>query len=381
MFRSYKFRLYPTRAQEQRLVEILDRCRELYNAALEQRRDAWRRCGKTLTRFDQGREIRTLDGYKGLNRISEFVLARLDRAFQAFFRRVKAGEVPGYPRFRNRYRFRSFETDTVRATPEALRFAGLRIAWRPWRELPADEEDIRMANIVREADGWHAVVVCRVAPEALQPTGAVVGVDLGLLSLVATSDGETTAAPKFLARAAKRLRRAQRRVSRRKKGSRRRRKAVVLLARQYQRVARTRAHFLHGLSKRLVTEHDVIVVENLGPMGRMGPRSAQGRGMRRAIHDASWGILVSQITYKAESAGRTVVRVDPRGTSQECSGCGHEQRKTLKERVHRCASCGLMLDRDVNAARNILNRGLQLLRGGDGLSGAPTNREHRGLST
>lgn len=375
MIRSFKFRLYPTRAQEARLVEILDRCRELYNAAIEQRSDAWRRCGKSLSAYDQNRELKTLDGYGGLKRVAEQVVARVHRAFAAFFRRVKSGGAPGYPRFKNAARYRSFETDVgIRADAAALSVCRMRIRWKAWALVPP-RDAIRCLRVIREADGWFAVLVCDMEPEPLQPTGAAVGIDVGLLTLVATSDGEKIAPAKHLVRAAKKLARAQRRVSRRRKGSRRRRKAVASLAKHHQRVARSRAHFLHGISKKLVAENDVIAAEDIVPMVSAGGRGAKGHGFRRAIQDASWGILFSQIAYKAESAGRTFVRVDPRGTSQECSACGHKQQKTLQERTHRCAACGLVLDRDVNAAHVILNRALRALRGGDGLSGAPTNRE------
>lgn len=362
MIRTYSFRLYPTVAQEARLEDVLRLQCDLYNVALEQRRDAWKRCGKSVGLYAQQLELKTLDGYKGLKRVSEHTLRRLDRAFKRFF---KGG---GYPRFRSVKRFQSFETDATTATATHVRVIGFTMRWRPWREVP-DRASIRLCRIVRKADGWYASIVCEVSAEPLAPTRRSVGVDVGMLSLVATSDGVVVANPRHLKAAEARLRKAQRRVSRRKKGSRRREKARVLLAKQHLRLARTRAHFLHGISKGLVRDYDVIAMEALS--SGCGTRS---RGNRKAKADAAWGTLRNQVAYKAESAGRVLALVDPKGTSQKCSACGAVVRKALDVRVHSCA-CGLTLDRDVNAARNVLKRALLARRGGAAAVGAPRGSE------
>jgi len=380
VIRAYSFRLCPTPTQELGLDRVRAACCDLYNAALQQRKEAYRRRGKTLSAFAQCLELKEVCADGGpcfgiQQRPLAFTLRRLDDAYAAFFRRAKAGGTPGFPRFRAKERFNTFETDRFQVTDRRLRLLGLSIRWRPWREIPP-KNALKMVRVTRKADGWYAAVVCEVEARPLPKTGRSVGLDLGLLSLVATSDGETMVIDPALKAKERRLRRWQRIVSRRKKGSNRRRKARGILARRHLELARSRKHHLDNLTLRIVRENDIVVLENLGvkALTRSGPKTAQGRGLRRSMHRASWGELLAQLDGKAEEAGRVVVRVDPRGTSQECSGCGAVVRKALAERVHRCP-CGLTLDRDINAAKVILARGLRLLRGGTAVVDASRRTE------
>lgn len=379
--RTYQFRIWPSRDQIEAFEHWLDLTRNLYNAALEQRREVYRNRGKSLSYFDQSREIkilrRELPEYAGVNsQLLHSVLQRLDRAFRAFFRRIKAGEKPGYPRFKSYRRWDSlafkdngWKYDGGKASLKVTNIGWLRVM--AYRELPCKPKRI---TITRKADGWYASFICtEVEIVPLPATGRKIGIDLGLSNLVTTSDGKIMGDIGPAVRAERRLRRAQKALSRKKKGSRRREKARQILARRWLDLTRARKAQLDIISRRLVDECDVIVLEDLNIQGML---AGGFRGLRRNIGLASWGELQRMITYKAEEAGRRAVLCNPRGTSQECCRCGTVVPKDLNVRVHDCPACGLVLDRDRNAAINILHRGLRLLRGGDELS-SPLKREDR----
>jgi len=384
MRRSYKFRIQPTKAQEINLQRLLDQCRFLYNCALEQRILGWKQHKRTLSYYDQCLELKhvskQVEGYDTIySRVLEQVLQKLDKAYKAFFRRVKRGEKPGFPRFKSRDRYDSFTYNRTGFKFDRPRLHLSKLGhfrWSPYRELPPDAK-VKEVTVKREADGWYAVLSCELPlPEPLPKTGKVIGIDLGMQALVATSDGVLIERQRVYARNEKKLKHAQRTVSRRKKGSNRRRKAVKVLAKAWQKVTRTRKYILDGVSKQLVQNYDLIAVEDLNLKGM-----SQGlnRGFRRSFKDVGMGMLLHMLSYKAEEAGRIVVKVDPRGTSQECSGCGMTVKKSLRERSHSCPYCNLVLDRDVNAAKNVLDRALLSLRGEDTLVRSSVKRED-GLS-
>jgi len=283
--------------------------------------------------------------------------ASLDSAFAAFFRRVQAGETPGYPRFKSRNRWHSFgfkeHGNGFRVDGRRLKLSGIgRIAVRWHRHLSGQ---IKTLRISKQAGKWYACFSCVVdAPTPLVPTGKDVRIDVGLANLITTSDGEHVAHPRFYRNAQRTLRVCQRRVARRVKGSSGRRKAVVLLQAQHARISNQRKDYLNKLAHDLVGRHDKIALEDLTIT-----RMVHGT-LAKSILDAGWGYLVQRLTHKAASAGRVVVLVDPRYTSKTCSGCRQIfAGLTLKDRWVDCA-CGLSLDRDHNAAINILNRGGQL---------------------
>jgi len=375
VIRVYRFRLYPTRAQEAALGNTLTRLRWLYNAALEERREAYRRQGVSITKAMQERALtaikRELPDYAPLHtHLLQDVITRLDRAFQAFFRRVKAGHAPGFPRFKARDRFSTFTFKdagkgngaAVVAGGKRLRLHGIgNVKMKAHREM---EGALKTIGVTLDSDGhWYALLTREGLPKPLPPTGRGVGIDVGLASFLATSDGDLVANPRPLEAARQKVVRAQRAVSRKRRGSRRRRKAVARLAKHHARVRNTRKDFHHKTARALVRRYDAISVEDLNIKGL-------ARGMlARPIHDAAWAQFTTILSAKAEEAGRTLVRVDPRGTSQRCSGCDAEVPKDLSVRVHRCPHCGLTMGRDVNAARNIHRLG-QSLRGGTPV-GAP----------
>jgi putative transposase len=288
------------------------------------------------------------------------VLTRLDRAFQAFFRRVKNGETPGYPRFHSANRYNSFTYkqygNGARLDNGFLVLSKIgRIAVRWSRPIEGTPKTVAVS---READGWYVCFSCADVPaQPLPQTGQETGIDLGLEAFATLSDGTRIFSPGWYRKAERALKTAQRRVSRRKKGSNRRRKAVTLLAKAHQKVRRARQDFHHKTALALVQQHDTIYHENLQPTNMV-----KNHQLAKSISDAGWGAFLIILTYKAACAGRRVVVVNPAFTSQQCSGCGVVVQKGLSVRWHACPECGTSLHRDHNAARNIERLG-QSLRG------------------
>ena len=288
MLRVFRYRLYPTTAQNTALRETLDRLRELYNAALQERRDAYRKQGITLSAYGQMAELRGV-----------------------------------------REDFSSIHTH------------------RPL------EGTLQQVSVTLDGSGhWYAAMVCRdVRRKVLPGTGQTVGVDVGITTFATLSTGEEVRSPRPYRAVQARVRTAQQRVARkRNKRSNRRRKAVALLGVQHAKVERIRRDFHHEAASNLVLQFDTIKVEELNIKGLAAGMLA------KHVHDAGWGQFIEILAGKAESAGRELIKVDPRGTSQECSRCGAVVRKSLAVRVHACPECGLVLGRDHNAAINIEKR-------------------------
>jgi putative transposase len=360
VWRTYRYRIYPTVRQRLALEAQLGFACQLYNAALEQRRYAWRGRHHSVSLFEQLRELTDVRAAgMGPTQMScsamRDPLRRLDRAFIAFFRRVKVGAKPGYPRFRSARRYDSLTWATgwgLQNGRLALQGIGhVRVKWH--RPLPTSAE-VRTAAVRRVAGRWYgsfSITVSgslRVAAEG-QPA---VGVDLGVKQFATLSTGEQIRGPRAYRAATRRLRIAQRRVSRRQKGSHRREKARLRLARQHERIRNLRHDHAHKLSRRLVSEFGLIAVEELNI------RALAKGFLAKHVTDQGWAAFLTALEYKAAEAGTRLIRVPAAGTSQTCSGCGAIVQKLLAERTHRCSDCGLILDRDTNAARNILRLGL-----------------------
>ena len=357
--RIYRYRVYPTRRQRLALEAQLGFACDLYNAALEQRRYAFR-AGHRVGYVSQCRELTALraagDGPSQMScSAMRSPLRRLERAYRAFFRRVKAGEKPGYPRFRSRRRYDSLTWDSAWSIRERrLALAGighLKVNWH--RELPSSAK-VCTVTVRRVVGRWYACFALALQVSAVPPRTVMrhVGVDLGVHTFAALSTGELIPGPRAYRAALRKLRVAQRRVSRRVKGSRRRQKAGLLLARLHELIRNLRRNHAHQLSRRLVSEFGLIAVEDLHIRGLT-------RGfLAKDVNDQGWAEFLRLLGYKAEDAGIQVVAVPPDGTSQVCSGCGASVPKALSERVHSCPTCGLVLDRDINAARNILRLGM-----------------------
>jgi putative transposase len=291
------------------------------------------------------------------SQVLQDVLTRLDRAFQAFFRRVKAGETPGYPRFQGANRSNSFTYKQFGngATLDngclvLSKIGRLAVRWsRPLEGTP------KTVIITREADGWYVCFSCADVPcKPLPLSGQETGIDLGLESFATLADGSQIANPRIFRVAEMNLKWAQRRVARRKKGSRRRRKAVKLLAKAYQQVRQVRQDFHHKQALSLVQQYDIIYHEDLQVANMV-----RNHALAKSISDAGWGQFCTILAFKAAYAGKQVVAVPPAFTSQACSGCGVIVKKALSVRWHLCPECGTSLHRDHNAALNILRRGQQ----------------------
>lgn len=358
MLKAFKYRLYPTKDQARKLNETLWLCSIVYNMCLAERRDCWELGGHSVTKYDQmGRlpELKKLDTRFTLvhSQVLQDVVKRLDKAFDAFFRRVKAGEKPGYPRFRPARRYDSF---TYQQAPSGCQLQGSKLVLskigavkvKLHRQIPGK---VKTVTIIRQADGWYASFACEVEVAALPPSDLTIGVDLGLESFAITSDGEFFPAAKHLQKAERNLKRLQRQVSRRKKGSNRRKKVVRQLAKVHLHVANQRKDTAHKVARSLVNRYKLIALEDLQVTNML-----RNHHLAKSISDAGWNLFVNILMSKAAEAGREVVQVDPRNTSQACSGCGVIVPKPLSQRWHECSDCGASLHRDVNAARNILRR-------------------------
>jgi putative transposase len=322
------------------------------------------------------------------------VLARLDKTYHAFFRRVQAGKKAGFPRLPGRERYHSFTFkeygNGARLDNGSLVLSKIgRIAVRWSRPMAGT---IKTVTISKEADGWYVCCSSAEMPtESLPRTGRETGIDVGLQVFLITADGDVVDNPRHYRKAEKALKKAQQRVARRTKGSKRRHKAVQVLARKHQHVRRQRQDFHHKTALALVRAYDTISVEAIQPANlsrRPAPKqdecgtyehngASQKAGLNTSIHDAGWRQLLSILACKAACAGKRVDAVPPAYTTQDCSGCGKRIYKSLSVRTHVCTHCGLILDRDLNAAKNIQWRG-QRLRGVPAMAGA-VNREPVGL--
>jgi putative transposase len=356
--KTFRYRLYPTPAQEKCMLNTLAVCRHFYNMCLEERKLAYELEGRSVRKSDQEklavRYRQTFPQAKVVfSQTLQTVADTVDKAFQAFFRRVKAGETPGYPRFKGRSRFHSFAFKQfgvgAKLDGRRLKLFGIgRVAVRWHRPI---EGVIKTVRIVYKAGRWYACFTCDVLDKPLPETGKQIGIDAGITSLITTSDGEKVENPKFYCDGQKKLRVLQRALSRKKKGGRNYRKALLKVQRQHEHVRNQRADFAHKLSHALVQDYDRMACEDLTIRNM-----ARNRHLSKSILDAGWGVFKHLLTYKAASAGREIVFVDPACTSRRCSNCGQLfQDFDLSTRWVECA-CGLSLDRDHNAAINILNR-------------------------
>ena len=373
---AYKFRLYPTSKQVQALSWTIDRCRELYNAALQERRDAYRMVGKSITYYDQANQLAEIkqdrEEYQDIHsQVLQDVLRKVDKAFKAFFARYKRDDTPGFPRYKGRNQFDSFTypqtgfslTHDNRITLSKIGSIKVKLH----REIKGT---IKTCTIKREGDAWYVVFACEAESEPLEANNEAVGIDLGLLHFATLSDGSTRENPRYYRKAEKKLERLQQSLARKKRGSTRRRKVVKQVAKAHRKVATQRKDFLHKASRQLVNAYGTIVFEELQPanmskrpkpkqdeQGNYVPNGAAAKGgLNKSIVDAGWAMFQQFCTYKAANAGRKVLLVSPRYTSQVCSGCGTVKKKMLDERWHSC-DCGTELDRDHNAALNILRLG------------------------
>jgi putative transposase len=375
---TYQYRLSPTKSQLRALDRILEMQRLLYNAALQERRDAWRLAKVSIGWIDQSKALTTIrsddpDGYGALPaNLSRWTFRKVDFAFQEFFKRVKVRkERAGFPRFRGA-RWCSFgfaEFSGIQLVEGHLLFKGMpgKLEVRFHRPLP-DGARICSCVLTRDLKGW-CVSFQMELPDVhtvRREAGELVGIDWGVEHLATLSNGEHVENPRFGAAAAPAIRCAQRKLARAKRGSKGREKAKLHLLRQRRKLANRRKAYLHQVSARLARRFGSIAVEDLqvknltasakGDAANPGTNVRQKAGLNREILDTAPGTLIAMLRYKAERASGRFAAVDARHTSQSCSGCGATVLKDLNERVHKCRNCEEEVHRDVNAARNILQR-------------------------
>jgi putative transposase len=357
VFKVFRYRLYPTSAQRARMEDTLETCRRFYNDCLGERKAVYETEGRTIGKVEQLRRVKV---HKVNNshaagvhsHVLQVVVADLQKAFDAFFRRVKAGERPGYPRFKGKHRFRSFgykqEGNGFKVDGRRLRLSGIgRVAVRWHRPL---EGVVKTVRISLKAGKWYASFSCEVQPSPLPALDAQVGIDAGLSSLFTLSTAEKIDNPRWYRHSQARLRVLQRSVARKKLGGSNRRKAVRRLTACTEHVANQRKDFLNKVVCTLVGSFGRIAVEDLSI-----DRMVRGN-LAKSILDAGWGYFRQRLLAKAENAGRQVVLVDPAYTTQDCCQCGHRQKLSLWDRWYSC-ECGNSRCRDENAALNVLAAG------------------------
>jgi putative transposase len=353
---TYKFRLYPTIPQEKVFRETIETCRRLYNSMLADR------IGSSPSYYDQSKalvEMKKDNKYlKAVHsQVLQDVALRVDKSFQRFF-----SGIAGHPKYRRARKYNSF---TYPQYDKSFRLKGNhlklgKIGWIKLRLHRQIEGAAKTATIIRDINQWYvafSVDETSSGCSRISSKEGAVGIDVGISNIAAMSDGSMTGNPRFLKHAEGRIKSLQRQLSRRQRGSNRREKSRILLAKAWRKVRRQRDDFAHKLSDQLTKTNKIIVFEDL-----QVDKLVHNRSLASAIMDAAWYKLRQMTVYKAERRGGRVLFVNPSGTSQKCYRCRGEVPKELSERTHRCDNCGEVLDRDVNAARNILNLGLERAR-------------------
>ncbi len=348
----------PNKKQEQALMSVLMASRKMYNACLEEVITYYKETGKYLHLYEQDKHHGKVAHPDLPAVVVDTTLKRVHRSFTNFFRGRGEGRKIGFPRFKNvqawnTIQFRDAKNDLDNGYFKAPGICGGRIRVIVHRPL---QGTFKFARLVLRPSGWYVQCICETEPSPLPQSEHAVGLDMGIRYLVADSNGQIIDNPKHARKSAKKLARAQRKLAKCKKGSHRRKKAKHHVARHHERIANQRRDTLHKASRSYVDGYQVIALEDL-KVANM----ARNHCLAFAIADASWGMFRHYLEAKAESAGRQVVAVRPHYTSQKCSLCGEYVEKSLSVRTHVYPFCGYIADRDENAARNILQRGLQVL--------------------
>ena len=360
MRRTYRYRIYPTKSQMTLLERTLEICRLVYNDTLALRKDAWEQEQRSISLYETNKILtqwkRERPELKEVYaQVLQNVQVRVDLAFKSFFRRVKAGKKPGYPRFKGKGRYDSFTYPQYGFKLDRDRLHLSKIGdVRVVLHRPI-EGTIKTLTIRRSSTGkWYACFSVEYNPTSAPQKESVVGIDVGLESFATLSNGEKIENPRFFRTDEKALAKAQRRFSKAEKGTPEQKKARKIVARIHERIANRRLNFAHQTSRKVVDRFGTIVFEDLDIQNMQ-----KNHHLAKSIADVAWNMFIRITESKAEDAGSRVVLVNPRNTSQMCSRCGMIVAKTLSDRAHSCPQCGLVMDRDQNAAINIMRLGLQ----------------------
>jgi len=356
--KAYKYKIRNiSKTVATKLENHLVTCCELYNAALQERRDAYRLNRISLNYFDQANQLRELKKIRDdLNNVHsqvlQNILKRVDKTFKAFFARIKRKEKAGFPRFKSVERFDSFcfPQSGFKLIGDKLTLSKIgSVRVRLSRPI---EEKIKTCTIKREVSGWFVIFTVEDEVKPLPKTNQAIGLDAGIESFVTLSDGTQIDNFKYYETSQVKLRKAQRRVSRRATGSNGRRRAINQMRKVHSKIQNQRNDFQHQISTMLIKEYDLVAIEDLNIIGL-------SKGiLSKQVHDVAWSAFFQKLKYKAENADKMLIEVRPHFTSQDCSACGTRVKKDLSVREHICLKCGLRLHRDHNAAKNILKSAL-----------------------
>lgn len=360
MRKSFKYRLFTNKVQEAHLESLLDSARFLYNCALEHRIVCWKQWRKSINYYDQANTLKEIRGInKGIAKLnysaSQNLLRQLDKAFQAFFKRIKQGEKPGFPRFKGKDRFRSI---TFPAYGDGVKLKNSKLYIQNVGHIRINlhrniEGTIKTVTIKKQNGRFYVSFSCDEVPQNILPTSTKkIGIDVGIKSFAVMSDGQMIDNPKYLKQSEVKLKETQSQYSKKRSKNLKRK-----LGRLHEKVSNQRKDFQHKLSRKIVDEFGFIFIEKLQPKQMV---KNNFKVLNKYINDAAWSQFFNFLDYKAECAGRTLIKVNPKNTTQACSKCGKIVPKDLSVRVHKC-SCGFIADRDHNAALNILRRGLRLV--------------------
>lgn len=363
--KAYRYRIYPNKTTAAIIDETIETCRRHYNSCLAERIEAWVTRGESFTIADQQKSLpQKRNDSVFLQRVFCQVLhdvqRRLDRSYSSFFRRIKAGvEKPGFPRFKGRVYYNSFTY-----TQAGFNLAGSRLNLSMIGEVDINlhrpmEGKIKTLTVTRKNGAYYACFSCEVEKEKADLTGKFVGIDLGVRNFVVTSDDEKFPGLHAHHQAEKHLRKLQSQRDRKQKGSARRRELNRVIGKTHEEIANIRKDYSHKIARHLIEKYDTIFYEKLDIKYLT---TQDNKYLRKHNMDAAWGTFVNILKQKAESVeGKKAIGVDPKNTTQLCSNCGEVVPKTLADRVHRCQYCGIEMDRDLNAAINVLNKGLLIL--------------------
>jgi len=360
---SYKFLILPNKETTFKLVEALDTCRWLYNELLE-KINISREEGRKLSTYETQNLIPNLKVENPkLNRVYSKVLQMVNYTLHSniasLYALKKRGKKVGHLRYKGEgwyntlnYNQSGFKVDQDHSRLHLSKIGDIKIKLHQ-----KIKGYIKAVIIKREGKNWYAIVQADQEIAPLPETGKSVGIDVGLKAFAVDSDGNSTENPRYAEKSAKRLAIYQRRLARCKKGSNNRKKIKAKVSKIHKRINNQRDNFLHKLSRLYVNRYDNICIEDLDVLGLK--EKGRNTGLHRSIHDAAWAKFAFMLSYKAQSAGRKLILVDPRNTTQRCSNCGSIVRKELSDRIHECPYCGFVADRDYNSSRNILIAGME----------------------
>jgi putative transposase len=365
MLKTFKYRLYPTKNQCSKLEQTLEACRMTYNGFLTERKKAWEERQENIGHYQQCKNLISLkEQYPFLNKIHSQVLQnvalRVDLAYKAFFRRCKSGEKVGYPRFKGFGNYDSITFPQVQNGGCNIVDGKLKVSKIGHIKIKQHrliEGIIKTATITRtRTNKWFVCFSCEIEKIKQRKNDKAVGIDVGISSFAYLSDGTKISNPKFIRKEEKELARVQRKLSKQDKGTPERKKAKLIVARVYERITNKRKDFTHKESRKIINKYGYIFIEDLN-VNRM----VHNHCLAKSILDVAWTDFFNKLSYKAENADKTLVKVNPAYTSQTCSKCGHRQKMPLSERMFKCPCCHISLHRDYNASLNILSLGQQAL--------------------